>query len=181
MKRLRDVQRDEQRDQRVAQRWADEHDVGNMPGARSETGESSGKQSVGHSGDPSSMSRGANDDLPRKHRDDVSYSGFASVDDFEQWMLEQGGGYLALVGGGEGHPTMATLEKRARMNHVLSYMDPNRVELLYWKFIEAMTLEEIAVTEGVSKQAISKRLKVASDEFMREFAEHWNDDTPWEV
>lgn len=181
MKRLAEIEAERQAELRLAQRFAEKQGVGSLPGRRSETGESATAQRVGHTSNSTDESAREGDGLARKHRDALSYSGFESMEAWEDWLLDSGQQYTPLVSGVGGHPTMDTLEKRSRMNHVFSFMDPKRVELLYWRHIEGMTLGEIAEQESVSRQAITKRLRVAEAEFKASFADHWNDDITWEV
>lgn len=177
--RLRDIEAARRKEERQAQRWVDKQGVGALPGRRTETGETAAPQRVGHHGDPTQG--GLRDpDLPRKHRDDVSYDTFGSLSEYEDWLLAHGNEYLPLVSSAQGEPTLDTLEKRARMHHVLTSCDPVRVELLYRRHVEQMTLEGLAVEYGVSRQAIAKRLDVAEAEFRGAFADHWNDDVVWE-
>lgn len=167
---------------REAQEFIAEHGIGNLPGQRFENGESSGRQTAGASGSYSTQGREDEDGgLPRRHRDDVSYDTFGSLSEYEDWLLDNGKGYLPLVGGQQPQPTLRELEKRSRMNHVFSFMQPRHIELLYWRHVEGMTLQEIADQEHVSRQAIHSRLKVAEREFKVSFAEHWNDHVTWDV
>ena len=178
---LRDIESQLERERRVAQRWADKHGVGSLPGRRSETGETATQQRVGHEGDSEDAAAREADGLPRKHRDTLSYSRFETMEDWEDWLLDNGQQYMPMVGSAQPEPDMDTLEKRSRMNHVFTFMLPRHVELLYWRHIEGMTLEAISRQESVSRQAIAKRVGVAEADFKAAFAAHWNDDITWEV
>lgn len=181
-KRRAQLEFEELRERRAAQRWADKHGVGSLPGRRLETGESAMAQRVGHPADPTDASEPRSPEgLPREHRDTLSYSAHETLDEWELWMLDAGRGYTPLVGANQPQPTMDSLEKRSRMNHVFTYMLPKHVELLYWRHIEGMTLEAISRQESVSRQAIAKRIAVAEADFKSSFAAHWNDDVTWEV
>lgn len=177
---LREIEQETERERRAAQRWTDKHGVGSLPGRRSETGETATRQMVGHSGD--SEEGGSRDEaLPRKHRDAVSYDRFDTLAAWEDWMLDSGVSYTPLVSSAQPEPSMDSLEKRSRMNHVFTFMQPRHVELLYWRHVEGMTLEAISRQESVSRQAIAKRLAVAEADFKAAFAAHWNDLVTWEV
>jgi DNA-directed RNA polymerase specialized sigma24 family protein len=54
------------------------------------------------------------------------------------------------------------------VDRALSRMRPRDVSLLQRRFLELMTLDAIAAEEGVTRQAIIKRLKTAQDRFRRE-------------
>lgn len=179
-RRLPDIERDMRKERKAAERFAEKHGIGSLPGRRLETGETAHQQQVGHHGNPG-VPTGREEGVPRRHRDDVSYSIFDSMEQYEDWLLDTGMNYIPMTASGQPAPSMDQLEKRARMNHVLDFLDPGRVELLQWRHVENMTLQEIANQEGVSKQAILKRLQVAEADFKAAFAEHWNDDVLWEV
>jgi len=181
MPSLREQEQAQERERRAAQRWVDKHGVGSLPGRRSETGESNTQQRVGHGGDFTDPSGREDDGLSRPHREPVSYSTFETMEAWEDWLLDNGQQYTPLVGSAQPEPDMDTLEKRSRMNHVFTFMQPKHVELLYWRHIEGMTLEAISRQEGVSRQAIAKRLGVAESDFKAAFAAHWNDLITWEV
>lgn len=178
---LRDIERELQNERRAAQRFADKQGVGALPGRRLETGESATQQRVGHDGDHEAAGGREDDGMTRRHRDTVSYSRFETMEAWEDWLLDGGHQYTPLVGSSGPEPTMDTLEKRSRMNHVFTFLQPRHVELLYWRHIEGMTLEAISRQEGVSRQAIAKRIGVAEADFKAAFAAHWNDLVTWEV
>lgn len=183
MNLLQRIERRRERELRQAQKFIEKHGVGNLPGKRSETGESSGRQQAGGDGDywSSGLGEAEEGDLPRRHRNTISYDSFGGLGEYEDWLLDNGKGYTPLVGSNQPQPTLLQLEKRSRMNHVFSFLLPQHVELLYWRHVEGMTLQEIADQEHVSRQAIHSRLKVAEREFRTQFAAHWNDDVTWEV
>lgn len=167
MKTARDVRRE-------AERFIKKHGVGGLPGRRFDNGESAERQTVGaHHGDASRPSRDDGDDLPRHHREHTSYSQFESLDAWESWLIDEGVEYAAVVG--QGHATLEQLEKRARMRHILTFLLPMHIDLLFAVHVEGRTESEVAKEFGVTQQAISKRLKVAEQDFRRAFGEHWND------
>lgn len=179
-RRLSDIEADMRKEHRLAERFAEKEGVGSLPGRRLETGESAHQGQVGHHGNAEAPT-GREEGMPRRHRDDVSYSIFDSMEQYEDWLLDTGMNYIPLTASGHPAPTIDQLEKRARMNHVLGKLTAKQVSLLQWRHVENMTLQEIANQEGVSKQAILKRLQVAEADFKAAFAEHWNDDILWEV
>ena len=167
---------------KAAQRFVEKNGVGSLPGRRLETGESATQQRVGHEADHTSPTGSPDGDgLSRPHREPVSYSGFDSVEAWEDWMLDNQQWFLPMVGVAQPPATIQSLEKRSRMNHVFTFMLEQHVELLYWRHVEGMTLGAIAEQEHVTRQAIAKRLAVAEADFKRCFAAHWNDDVTWEV
>ncbi len=179
MKRLSKLTQEAKTEARRAARFIERHGVGSLPGKRSETGESSGRQSLGHGGDSTVGDRQADDGgLGRKHRDPVSYDSMGGLAHYEDWLLDSNIGYLPLVGTDAPPPTVEDMERRARMHHVFSYLKAEHVFVLERKHLERMTLQEIADEDGVSRQAIHKRLKKAEDAFRVAFVTHWNDEVP---
>jgi len=175
MNLLQRIERRREREQRQAQRWVEKHGVGSMPGRRSETGESAGSDQL-------SRHRAARDELGREHRDPVYYESLpGGLAGLEEDFAATGRLFEPIMGLAQPAPTLRQLEKRSRMNHVFSFMLAAHIELLYWRHVEGMTLQEIADQEHVSRQAIHSRLKVAEREFRAAFAAHWNDDVTWEV
>lgn len=181
MSDLQDHERARQNEKRRASRFIERHGIGSLPGRRSETGESAGRQSVGHHGDPTRPSRALEDGgVARTHRDVLSYDALpGGLAAYEDRMADERGGndtFNPLVSPYIGAPpNQDELEKRARMNHVFSFMREDQVDLLYWKHVEGMTLQAIADQEGVSRQAIHKRLRRAEAAFAQVHEDHWND------
>lgn len=178
-RRLVDVQREYEQAQAEAARWVAQNDLGSLPGKRLDNGESAGRQRTGHSSNPTSAR--PTDDLPRRHRDDVSYDAVGGAAEFEQHMVDNGGLFLPLVGMATPLPSFEFLERRARMHHVLSYLSPAQVSVLERKHLEQLTLQEIADEDGVSRQAVHKKLKRAESAFREAFRLHWSDELPLEV
>lgn len=69
---------------------------------------------------------------------------------------------------------LAAIEKRLRMQKVLLAMREEDVDVLFERYVEMRTLEEIAEDLGVTHQAVSKRLTTARANFLRAFAQEWN-------
>jgi len=151
------------------------HGIGSLPGRRFPNGETAEPQRIG-AGGAGAEGGSSSDGLARKHREDVSYSWHDTLDAWEQWLIATGQSYLPLVGGAGGPTTLEQLEKRARMRHVLSFMLPMHVELLYAVHVEGRTQSDVAEEFCITQQAVSKRLAVAEQDFRREFGNHWNDD-----
>ena len=82
-----------------------------------------------------------------------------------------------------GHSGMTTeqLEKLLRMQGVYAAMRSEDVAILQSRFLEQRTLQEIAEQEGVSPQAVDKRVRKAVQNFKRAFAAHWNDPIDWSI
>lgn len=189
---LEDIERAAEKERREAERFIAKHNVGSLPGQRFETGESSGRQSVA----PGRLREV--DGMPRLHRDTLSYDSYERVDrDYsggdggnnngsaaEQFEQDHPEARFITLGVAMGPLDPEEVVKRARMNHVYSFLREEQVDLLRRWGIEGMTLQEIADEDGVSKQAVHKRLTKAKDAFQAAYAEHWNDETlteePWE-
>lgn len=80
---------------------------------------------------------------------------------------------------GQGRHEGMSLEqvvKMLRMRHCLSFIRPDQAELLYWKYIEAMTYDEIAELLGSTRVTAFKRTRTAKRDLVREVRDHWNDD-----
>lgn len=178
MSDLQDHERQRTNEARRAARFIERHGLGSLPGRRSETGESSGRQSVGHAANPTQAGR-RDDSLPRSHRDVLSYDALpGGLQAYEDQVADGGtthfnplvSPYIAAPPGAD------EMEQRARMHHVFAFMRPDQVELLYWKHVEGMTLQAIADQEGVSRQAIHKRLRRADEAFRQAHEDHWQDD-----
>ena len=108
----------------------------------------------------------------------VSYSGYETMDDWEQHLLKEGRNYLPLVGrpANLGPRELAT---RAKVQHTLTFMLPMHVELLLMRHVEQLTWEEMAAELCITYQAVQQRLRVAEDDFHRLFAEHADDELDW--
>jgi hypothetical protein len=161
-------------ERRAAEKWIAKHGVGSLPGQRSETGESSGRQHL-------NLGRLRDDEggLPRKHREDISYDAY----DGGAEMFEQDHpGARWLVGMGN-EPTEGELVTRSQVHHVLSMMLPDQVALLYERYLEdgGSSLAQMGAAHGVSKQAMHKRVTRATRAFRELWEAHKDDDITWEV
>jgi hypothetical protein len=168
-KHLSEVEAERAATEEAAAAWAAQHQLGNLPGQRSETGESSGRQSVA----PGRLRQ--DDGLARQHRDPTSidsYPGGAA-----QYEEDHPEARFLVVTASLGALDYDEVEKRARMNHVYSFLRDEQVDVLRKWGIEGMTLEAIALEEGVSKQAVHKRLGKAKAAFVAAYEAHWDDDT----
>jgi predicted DNA-binding protein YlxM (UPF0122 family) len=158
---------------RRAKRWLAKHGIGSLPPKqRAETGESLEPQRSDWLAGPDRPS------LPTHLRGGgrtrvVSYSWADSLEAWEEWMSEAGRAFLPVNGGGE--LTLEQVEKQARLQHVLEFLLPMHVDLLFARFAEQRTLDDIAEEFGISRQAVIKRLRVAVQDLKREIAAHWND------
>jgi len=181
---LDDIERARAKELRDAERFIAKHELGSLPGQRFDTGESSGRQSV-------APGRLRDDDgMPRLHRDTVSYDGYKRQDNtsrtsadgadvaegLDAYMEDHPEARFMVVGAAVGGLDYEEVEKRARMNHVYSFIRPEQVDLLRKWGIEGMTLEAIAEEEKVSKQAVHKRLKKAQAAFKEAYVKHWDDE-----
>ncbi len=176
-KSLAQTQEAVNRERAAALRFIDEFEVGSLPGHRSETGESAGAQRVGHSSNPTSPARQGTDtgDLPRKHRDTLSYDSMGGLSNFEEYLLDNNQQYLPLVSADAPPPDFETMDRRARMNHCLSFLTEGQRRDIERKHLEQMTLQQIADEDKCSRQAVHKRLKRAEVAFQASYAEHWAD------
>jgi len=161
-------------ERRAAEKWIAKHGVGSLPGQRSDTGESSGRQSVG-------PGRLHDDDsgLPRKHREDVSYdAGYGGAAFFEEehpnarWLVAQ-----------MSEPTEGELVTRSKVHHILSMLPKEQVELLYEWALEdgGKSFAELGAAHGVSKQAMHKRVGRAVDAFKALWDAHAEDEVLWDL
>lgn len=166
-KTLKQVENERAAEVRKAEKFVRESELGSLPGKRSETGESDGRQRVG--GDHNREVDG----LPRLHRDNLSYSQYEGGP--EQFEEDHPEARFITVGAAIGALDYDEVEKRARMNHVYSFLRDEQVDLLRKWGIEGMTLEGIAAEESVSKQAVHKRLAKAKAAFVAAFEAHWNE------
>lgn len=160
-----------QDEQRHAEKWIAKHGVGSLPGPRRDNGESASQE---RSDWLSGADRGQTG-ATGGSRSLTSYDQFDTPEAWEDWMLDAGNPYLPLVGGSVAEATMDQLEKRARMRNVLSRLLPAHVELLFERHVRGRTLDDIAEEHFVTRQAIIKRLRVAEQDFRREFGLHWLD------
>lgn len=71
--------------------------------------------------------------------------------------------------------TLLQVEKQLRMRHVLDGLPQASVALLVKRHVSHMTLQAIAEEEGVTPQAVAKRLETANRDFKVSFAERWLD------
>lgn len=159
---------------RKAERWIKKHGIGNVPGRRTEVGETDTQERSEWLGGADRISSGTGG----SHSKFVSYSQFDTLEAWEDWMLTDGMRYTPLVGGAT-PSSLDIIEKRARMAHVLTFLPPEHVELLFERHVRQRTLDSIAAEHYVTRQAIIKRLKVAEQDFRRAFGEHWNDPIDW--
>jgi hypothetical protein len=172
-----------EREAREAAQWAAKHGGGDLPGRRSETGETDTPQPVRRSkGKPGFTPDG---ELPREHRDPVSYSAFGTIEEFEDALIESGTSYRPLVThsmpGINIEDSLSRLGKASQLHHCLSFLEKDRVDLLFKRHVERMTLDAIAGEEGVSRQAIIKRLRTAEKHLRDAITEHWDDEVTWEL
>lgn len=182
-KSLKQVEDERAAEKADAARFITKEGVGNLPGKRSETGESAGRQTVGHSSNPTQADGAEAGGLPRKHRDDLSYDAYRrltedgepSLGGAEAFEEDHPEARFLMVGVAIGGLDYDEMEKRARMNHVYSFLREPQVDILRKWGIEGMTLEAIAEEEGVSKQAVHKRLTKAKAAFVLAYEAHWND------
>lgn len=182
-KRMTELESERAAEKDAAAAFIAEHEVGSLPGQRSETGESSGRQTVG----PGRLRE--DDGLARLHRDTLSVDGYERLDhDYsfssgaastpaEQFEEDHPEARFLVVAQAMGSLDYDEVEKRARMNHVYSFLAESQVDILRKWGIEGMTLEAIATEEGVSKQAVHKRLTKAKAAFVSAYEQHWNDET----
>lgn len=70
---------------------------------------------------------------------------------------------------------MLQVEKQLRMRHVMDGLPQASVSLLVKRHVSRMTLQAIATEEGVTPQAVAKRLETASRDFKVAFAQRWMD------
>jgi hypothetical protein len=73
--------------------------------------------------------------------------------------------------------TPRQVEIGERMDNVFGAMRPGDVSVLQAKYMKGESLTTIANAVGVSPQAVSKRIDVATQNFFVAFTEHWMD--PW--
>jgi DNA-directed RNA polymerase specialized sigma24 family protein len=66
-------------------------------------------------------------------------------------------------------------ERRARLEHVMTFLRPETAELLLMRHVERMTLEAIAAELCCSHVNIIKRLRVAEQDFRKHYGLHYND------
>jgi hypothetical protein len=169
-----DAERAREEERRAAEKFIAEHELGNIPpepggNQRFDTGESAGRQSV-------APGRQREDDgLPRMHRDPTSLDSYpGGAVRFEEDHPEA---RFMVLGAAMGGLDYDEVDKRARMNHVYSFLAERQVDILRRWGIEGMTLEQMAAEDGVTKQAVHKRLTKARAAFMKAYEAHWNDET----
>lgn len=76
--------------------------------------------------------------------------------------------------------TVAQIEKQVRMRTVLEGMRRRDVEMLVKRYVALSTLEDIAAEEGVTAQAIWKRLQTAQRHFETAHIARWGNQIPEE-
>lgn len=109
----------------------------------------------------------------------VSIDQHDTVDDWEQAAISSGRVYLP-VGGTPTARTPEELATSATVQHVLDLMSPARREVLRMYFAERMTMRDISEElGGISESAVSQRVTVAKQEFIRLWAAHANDEIDW--
>jgi hypothetical protein len=77
-----------------------------------------------------------------------------------------------LFGGGL---SVDQVEKQYRMENVLGAMRPGDVSVLVDRHVEHQTLDTMASSTGVSRQAVLKRIQMAEVNFLLAFDQHWMD------
>lgn len=160
-------------ERRAAEKWIAKHGVGSLPGQRSETGESSGRQTAG-----AARWRSETGGLPRQHRDNVSYDAYEGG--AEQFELDNPGARWLV--GTAGEPTEGELVTRSQVHHVLQLMPAEQVALLYERYLEdgGSSLAEMGKAHGVTKQAMHKRVARATRAFRELWDAHKDDDVLWD-
>lgn len=173
MSALSDAERAREKELRDAARFIAKNGVGSLPGERSETGESSGRQTVA----PGRLRE--SDGLPRQHRDNLSYDAYEGGP--EQFELDHPGARWLVSLGGE--PSEGELVTRAKVHHVLSKLSEDQVALLYERHLEGggSSLSEMGEAHGVSKQAMHKRVARATKAFKDAWDAYSEDDVLWEA
>lgn len=71
--------------------------------------------------------------------------------------------------------TSLQVEKQVRMRNVLNAMRPPDVFLLFERYVHGRSLDAIADTLEVTRQAVLKRLATAESNFKVAFTTHWLD------
>lgn len=66
-------------------------------------------------------------------------------------------------------------ERRERMEHVMSFLLPDHVNLLHMRYVERLTLDAIAKECGVTRPAVVQRLNTAKQDFRRAYGQHYAD------
>ena len=202
-KSLKTIEREQKREVSRARRWLSHHDVGALPGRRLENGESASKERSSMFTGPgqgtelrASSARG----IVSIYQHDGSFEDWerAQHGRRSQYIAEQTsptgrrlqnlgaisrarwdeGLYEPLVGrlpGQPNHVTKDDLERRDRLEHVMSFLLPEHAELLLERHAERRTLDAIAKDRCVTRQAIIKRLRTAEQDFRKHFGERFND------
>jgi len=89
-------------------------------------------------------------------------------------MLQRG--EAVLLGGAQlAEFDLGRADKRARVRHVLSFLAPDYRQLLVERYMLGETLEDMADRRRVKYQSLQDKLETAEQEFLRVFAERWND------
>lgn len=176
---LADIEKQARREGKLAERWLERHGthLGNLPGRRLENGESASKQrsslltgEFDQQAEPGDGTGGPG----HRVRSIVSYDQHDTVDEWEQAVLASGSGYEPLVGRPQ-QLTKLELERRERLAHVFTFLLPEHVELLLMRHEQGMTLTAMAEELCVTKQAVHARLRVAEQDFRKQYAAHYQD------
>ncbi len=148
-KTLRELERERKRELAAASRFIERYGVGELPPKhRLETGE---------------------DAAPQRSEDKRRSGDEAQL---QRWLVEYAHNVPAI-----GHQVEPQgIDTARRVAHVLSFLLPEHVDLLYERYAELRTLEAMAVDRCIRYQSLQDRLAVAEQDFRREFGRHFNDE-----
>lgn len=66
--------------------------------------------------------------------------------------------------------------KMLRLRHCMSFLRPEQVDLLYRKYIESQSYDELGEQLETTRQAAFQRVRTARRDLVRAVRDHWNDD-----
>lgn len=104
-----------------------------------------------------------------------SLSANDTVDEWEQSKIHGQQAYTPLVGRRQ-NLSPVELDRRKRIEHVLTFLLPMHVDLLLMRHFQEMTLEGMAEEMKCSHVNVLKRLRVAEQDFRKQYGQHYEDD-----
>lgn len=112
------------------------------------------------------------DDTPRARTEghaSLTMGNDGSGDSFLSWFK----GSVTPIGG---HGlNMRSLTTILRVRHCLSFLPPEQAALLWQRYVEHRTLDDLATQHGITRQAVFQRGETSKAAFVVAVTEHWND------